>query len=115
MITIQFLGVMIGLAAIHISYIYYKRSNFTKKEVLLWVGIWGAFIFVSMFPNSIRPLVGYLGLQRPMDFIMIVAFIVLFSLTFHNYMTTQHVARQTEKLVRTIALSQIKSENVQRR
>lgn len=104
MITIQFIGVMIGLAAIHISYIYYKRANFTKKEVVLWSSIWLAFIFVSILPNSVTPLVGLLGLQRPMDLIMIAAFIVLFALTFHNYIVNRRMEDQLEKLVRTLAI-----------
>lgn len=111
MITIQLIGVVVGLAAIHITYLYYKRANFTKKEVLLWVGIWLAFIFVAIFPNSVRPVVGYLGLQRPMDLIMIVAFIILFALSFHNYVVTNRISRQVEKLVRKIALTQIKNND----
>ena len=47
---------------------------------------------------------GYLGLTRPMDFIMIAAFVVLFSLAFHNYVLGRKQAIDLEKIVREIAL-----------
>lgn len=110
MITIQLIGVVIGLAAIHITYIYYKRANFTKKEVLFWAGIWLAFIFVALFPNSVRPVVGYLGLQRPMDLIMIVAFIILFALAFHNYVVSRRDQDKLEALIRKLALKDLEAQ-----
>ncbi|KKU48132.1 hypothetical protein A3H10_03435 [Candidatus Uhrbacteria bacterium RIFCSPLOWO2_12_FULL_46_10] len=108
MITIQLIGVVVGLGAIHLTYLYYKRANFTKKEVLLWSTIWLTFIFVSIFPNSVRPVVGYLGLQRPMDLIMLIAFIVLFLLSFHNYAVTHRQERRLEEFVRKAALANFK-------
>lgn len=104
MITIQLFGVFIGLAAIHFTYLYYKRSSFSKKELLFWMFLWLVFIFIVIFPNSVEPLVGSLGLQRPMDLIMILAFIVLFAITFHNYVAIRRDQDKLEKLVRELSL-----------
>lgn len=110
MITIQLIGVLIGLAAIHLTYLYYKRANFTKKELIFWLFVWAAFIFISIFPRSVTPIVGYLGLQRPMDLIMIVAFIILFALTFHNYVINRKQVDRLEKLVRKLALKDLEKD-----
>ena len=110
MITIQFIGVIIGLAAIHLTYLYYKRQSFSKKELLFWLFIWLSFIFVTIFPNSVRPIVGYLGLQRPMDLIMIVAFVILFALTFYNYVVNRRIQDMLEKLTRELALNDLESK-----
>ena len=110
MITIQFIGIIIGLSAIHLTYLYYKRMNFTKKELFFWLVVWLAFIFVAIFPNSVRPIVGYLGLQRPMDLIMIVAFIILFALTFHNYVVNRRDQDKLELLVRKLALKDLEHQ-----
>lgn len=104
MVGIQLIGIVVALAAVHLTHLYYKRSHFSRKELLFWAGIWGVFMVVAMFPQSILPVTGYLGLARPMDLIMIIAFIVLFSLAFHNYVLGRKQERQLERLVREIAL-----------
>ena len=108
MIGIQLGGVVVGLAAIHLTYLYYKRANFTRKELLFWGFIWVSFIFVSIFPRSVSPVTGYLGLSRPMDLIMIIAFIILFMLTFHNYIVNRQQKQKLERLVRELALKDLK-------
>ncbi len=107
MIGIQLIGVVVGLAAIHLTYLYYKRTNFTRKELIFWGFIWIAFVFVSVFPRSVSPIVGYLGLSRPMDLIMIIAFIILFILTFHNYIVNRQQKQKLERLVRELALKDL--------
>lgn len=107
MIPIQLIGVVVGLAAIHLTYLYYKRTDFTKKELYFWLFIWLAFVFVAVFPRSVQPVVGYLGLQRPMDLIMLVAFIVLFGLTFHNYVVNRKQESRLNRLVKELALKDL--------
>lgn len=107
MITIQFVGILVALAAIHLTYLYYKRMNFNKKELYFWLAIWIAFLTVTLFPRIMQPLVGHLGLQRPMDLIMIVAFIIVFALTFHNYVANRKIMDEVEKLVRDLALKNL--------
>ncbi len=107
MITIQFVGILVALAAIHITYLYYKRMNFTKKELYFWLMIWIAFLIVTIFPRILQPVVGYLHLQRSMDLIMIIAFVIVFALTFHNYVANRKVMDKIEKLVRELALKDI--------
>lgn len=107
MITIQLVGLLIAITAIYLTYLHYKRASFSKKELLFWIIIWIAFIIVTLFPHSVRPIVGYLGLERPMDLIMIIAFIILFGLTFQNYITNRRQENRLEKLVRDSALRSI--------
>lgn len=104
MVAIQLIGIVIALAAVHLTHLYYKRSHFSKKELLFWAGLWCAFMAVAIFPQSVFPLTGYLGLARPMDLIMILAFVVLFFLAFHNYILGRKQERELDRLVREIAL-----------
>ena len=104
MVGIQLIAIAVGLAAVHLTHLYYKRSHFSKKELLFWGFLWCAFIGLAIFPRSISPLAGYLGLARPMDLIMIAAFIALFFLAFHNYVLGRKHGRDLERLVREVAL-----------
>lgn len=108
MIGIQLLGLVVGLAAMHLSYLYYKRASFTRRELFFWLAIWMAFVFVTVFPRSVAPVVGVLGLNRPMDLIMITAFIILFALTFHNYIVNRQQKNKLERLVRELALKDLR-------
>lgn len=107
MVTIQLFGMVVGIAAIHLTYLYYKRADFTKKELYFWIVIWVTFIFVAVFPRSVTPVVGVLGLRRPMDLIMIIAFVVLFFLAFHNYVVTRRQGKRLNKLIQDLALKDL--------
>lgn len=109
MVGIQLIALALGLGAIHLTHLYYKRSHFSKKELLFWGFLWCVFMAIAMFPAGIIPLTVYFGLARPMDFIMIIAFMVLFSLAFHNYVIGRKHEREIECLVRTIALKDIET------
>ena len=111
MVGIQLIAVVVGLAAIHLTHLYYKHAHFTKRELLFWIALWCAFIFISIFPHSVSPITGYLGLSRPMDLIMIIAFTLLFSLTFHNYIVNRKQQSQLERLVRELALKDVPEKN----
>lgn len=111
MIPLQLFGVVIALAALHLSYLYYKRSDFTKRELLIWLTIWIAFLLVTIFPRIVEPVVGKLGLQRPMDLIMIIAFIVLFGVAFRTYVITARQGRKLEKLIRNLALKDLPTKH----
>lgn len=111
MITLQLIALLVGLAAIHLTYLYYKRMHFTKPEVLFWVLLWVAFMGAAMFPRSLQPLVGVLSLQRSMDLFMIVGFMVLFVLSFHNYVVNNRQEKRVEKLIRRLALKDLEPED----
>ena len=110
MIGIQLAVVVVGLAAIHLTYLYYKRANFTKKELYFWGFIWLAFIFVGIFPNSLKPVVNFLGLSRSMDLLMVVAFTFLFIMSFRNYIDSRRNRGLLEKLVRELALKDLEKD-----
>lgn len=109
MTMIQLIGILISLLAIYITYLHYKRSHFNSLEFFIWLVIWLAFMVVAIWPKIMSPLVGYLHLNRSMDLIMIVAFVVLFSLCFHNYIIIHSLEKKIEKMIREEALKDLSS------
>lgn len=107
MIGIQLTLVALAILAIHLTHLYYKRRHFSKRELILWGVLWCSFIGLAIFPSAIAPAAAYLGLTRPMDFAMIGAFVVLFSLAFHTYVMGRKHDRDLERLVRAFALRDI--------
>lgn len=107
MIGIQLFAIVIALTALYLSFFYYKRKDFTKSELLFWVIIWFALMFVSIFPHTLNFILKTFGFSRVMDVIMVVAFVILFSLSFHNYIIIHRLEKKIEKLVRHKALKEI--------
>jgi len=107
MIGIQLVAVVVGLLAIYLSTLYNKKKVFGRGEMAFWVITWLALIGVALFPHVVEPLRQGLGLERSMDFIMIVAFIVLFLITFYSYTINSRVERRLEELVRRLALKDL--------
>ncbi len=104
MISLQLLAIVIGLTALYMTYLYYRRKEFTRFELSTWLIIWLSFIFVSISPRTFDFLLETFAISRTMDLIMIIAFIILFILSFENYITNRRIQRKMESLVRDEAL-----------
>ena len=104
MIGIQFLCIMFACLALFFTYIAYKRRDFSGKEMLLWMVIWLVFLGIAIFPEAISPYIQNMGFSRLMDFVVVIAFVILFALLIHNYLVVKFLQKRIEKLVREEAL-----------
>lgn len=102
---IQILAVLFGLFMIYLTFLHKKRKEFTIKEAVVWVSFWVGFMYVALFPGSLDFLVKKtLGLQRPLDFFIIIGFMFMIFICFYIYGLVRHMQRKQEDLVRKIAL-----------
>ena len=108
MIFLQLIGLAIALVAIYMSYLYYKRKEFNRLELLFWMTIWAGFIAIVVSPSSFNFILKTLVLGRMMDLIVIVALIVIYMLTFSNYVKNKSIQRKIEILIRNHALKPLK-------
>ncbi len=104
MMSLQILAIVIGLTALYMSYLYYRRREFTRAELAGWFIIWLGFIFVAISPRTFDFLLETFAITRTMDLIMIVAFMILFVLCFENYINNRRIRSKIESLVRGEAL-----------
>ncbi|MCP3682793.1 MAG: DUF2304 domain-containing protein [bacterium] len=105
---IQFFGLLFGLVMVYISFINYKRKDFTFNEWIFWVILSVAFMAVSVFPQILEPVVESLSLSRALDLFIIIGFMFLIAAVFYTYMITRRTQRSMEELVRKIALKKKK-------
>lgn len=104
MIGIQLIAVTFALIAFFFSYIHYRKRDFSGKELFVWGLVWLGFLLVSLFPEWISPYVQKLGFSRLMDFVVMVAFVILFVVILHNYLVVHRLEKRIEELVRKLAL-----------
>lgn len=107
MMGIQLISVAFSLGALFFTYLYYRRKELSGSEMGLWALLWMTFLGVALFPKTISPYIQELGFSRLMDFIVMVAFVVMFIILLHNYLVVHRLQKRIEKLVRRIALSEL--------
>lgn len=107
---IQIIGVVFGLWMAYFSFLYYKRKEFNFLQFLFWEVLWLVFIIVIILPDSVNIITERLGIIRAMDLFVIAGFILIISLTFHNYVTVSKLRKKLENSVRNKALKKLDKE-----
>lgn len=105
---IQIVGIIFGLFLIYLTFLYNKRKEFTKNEQLFWSGLGLSIIFVTLFPNVFNPIIQTFAFARTLDFVVVIGFITMISITFYTYHQTRKTQRKLEEVVRKLALGDLK-------
>ena len=108
MIALQLIGMSIALVALYMSFLYYKRKDFNRLEFLFWLIIWLGFMTVVITPSSFDFVLKALVLWRMLDLIVIIALVVIYMLTFTNYVRNKDIQKKLEALISENALKPVK-------
>ena len=105
---IQILSILFGLFMLYYAFLNFKRKEFNVTEFTVWVVLWILFILAAVSPGAIYDIFirGRLGIQRPLDFYIILGFMFVIALGFHTYCITKKNQKKLEKIVREIAFKQ---------
>ena len=101
---IQVFGLLFSLFILYMSFLYYKKKEFTLTEMGFWSAFSVLFGIVAIFPEIINPVVATLELGRKLDLFIILGFMFLVSATFYTYSISRRTEKRMESLVRKIAL-----------
>jgi len=108
---IQIVGVAFGIIFIYLTFMNSKRSELDTKETVFWMVIWGGLVLISFFPNMLNFLVEKIvNVSRTLDFIIIMAFLIMFGIIFYIFILTKRTENRLEKLVRNLALKESKKK-----
>lgn len=106
MIGIQIVAVLFALWMVYFSFLHYRRKEFSKSEFVLWEIIWTGLIVIVLFPGSVRFLLDAFSITRTFDLVVIIGIMILFGVTFRNYVTVRRLERRIEATVRDQALKE---------
>lgn len=101
---VQLVLVAFGLFMIYVLFLHWKKRNVSNKFFGIWVIIWLIYLFFSIFPNTLEPLIKELFIVRVMDLAMIVSFIILGYLTLENNIKIKLLEDKIEEIVRKTAI-----------
>ncbi len=104
MIALQLISLLFGLFMIYWSFYIYKKRIIYIRELFFWVGTWLAFITIALFPQSTTTILETFHINRTMDLIMILAFMILWLITYKNYLENKKLKKKFQDFVRQDAI-----------
>ena len=89
----------------YLSFLHFKREEFSRPQVLFWEIIWSGLAFITLFPRTVNVLIQELGIARAMDLFMILGFMFLTILAFYNYIALGKLKKKLEQKTQEEALN----------
>ncbi len=107
---VQIVGVLFSLVMIYLTFVYYKRGNYSVKSFILWQLVWIATLVLIGRPQTAYGLMQALQIERTADFIVMAGFTFFSVVIFHMYVIVKKTNRKMEELVRKIAIRKVKKK-----
>lgn len=113
LIGIQIASISFGIFMIYFSYLCYKRGYFEIYTLIIWLIIFALIIIATIFPQIFLPFAKILKIARLFDLFIVIGIFFLIVITFLNFIHTQKIKIQMEKLVQDKAIkdSETKKDN----
>lgn len=106
MIGIQIGAILFALWMFYFTYLHYRRGEFSIYEFAFWFVLWTGLVVVVVFPHSVNFLLRAFSINRTFDFVVIVGIVILFGITFRNYVLLRRTDRRLEDLTRKLSLKE---------
>jgi len=107
---VQIIGILFSLVMIYLTYVYYKRGNYSVKSFFLWLAVWIGTLVLIGRPETAYGVMEALQIERTADFIVMAGFTFFSVVIFHMYVTVKKTNQKTEELVRKIATQKSSSK-----
>ncbi len=112
---IQVFGIVFGAFMLYMSFLQWKKKEFTLNEWAFWSLFALAFSGVSLFPQVLDPIITVLELGRKLDLFIIIGFMFLIAALFYTYKVVRTTQKKLEEFVRRVALERAQEPAQQKR
>jgi hypothetical protein len=111
MILYQYIGLIIGIIGIIVTFLRFKEGKMSLNMLLVWSAIWILLIIFSIDPDTTSLLASVTGIGRGLDLILIIGLIGCYYFIFKIYNMMENIEEEITHLVREIALEKGKSRH----
>lgn len=101
--VLQVLGIAYLACMLYLTFLYYKRNNYSVRSFIFWVVVWVGGIILLIIPTTISSMTQQLDVARTIDFYLIIGLMFFSGICFMSYATVQKNEQRIEKLVREMA------------
>jgi hypothetical protein len=105
---IQVLGLIFALFMLYLTFLHFKRREFTLKEAAFWAVLLAVFIAITLVPRIVNPIVETLNIARTMDLYIIAGFMFLIFSNYYTYSLVKVNQKKIEKVVREVTIKRAK-------
>ncbi len=99
LLGVQLITVPFACFMVYAGLIHYKKGHILKQSFIFWAILWSSFIVFSLFPQLLDPIAKKFHFVRTLDFIMVIAFIILTVMNYNNYISHLELKKEMEKLI----------------
>ncbi|MFH1448165.1 MAG: DUF2304 domain-containing protein [Candidatus Micrarchaeota archaeon] len=104
LIAVQVGTMIIGLFFVYHAYLQKRRSIFGSPDLAFWLIVWGGLTVLSLISAFFIPLTTtVIGTYRAIDFLVVAAIIILFSLQYLLYSRMRALETRFRQLVKNTA------------
>jgi small membrane protein len=103
--SIGLLGILFSLFALSRVVLRFREGRISWGMMLVWVLVWLSIIVFILSPESFEGLSKSIGIQRPLDLMLIVGLVLGYYLTFRMYVYLEELRSDLATAVREVALS----------
>ena len=97
---VQIIAVLFAIFMLYVAFLNWKRKDINGKEIFFWGILWLGFIVITLFPDVLQNVTKKLFFTRVMDFLMVIAFMILAFIGFQNHVSNRRMERKIEELIR---------------
>jgi len=108
---VQIIGLLFSVIMIYLSYVYYRRQNYSWRSFLLWSAVWVVFLFIILFPTTIYGVMDVLEIERTADFLIMGGYLLYAVIIFYLYIVVKKSDKKVETLVRALAIEKAKKRS----
>ena len=100
---VQLILLGFALFMVYVLYLHWKKKEISHLMFGAWIVIWGVFTTLVLFPKILEPFLHNVFVVTVMDFLMVVAFMVLTYVTVENNIKIRNYEEKIERVVRKMA------------
>jgi len=101
---VEVLGILFSVFALSRVILRFREGRLSWGMMLLWSIAWLSVIAFVLTPTSFEALSKAIGIQRPLDFMLIAGVLLAYYLTFRVYIYLEELRSDLGKVVREVAL-----------
>ena len=101
---LQILGIGYLLMMFYLTFLYYKRNNYSLRSFIFWTIVWIFGVLLLIAPETVSFVTQKMGVARVIDFYLIIGLMFFSIICFLNYATVKRSEAKIEELVRKLAL-----------
>jgi hypothetical protein len=105
---LQAIGVAYLAFMVYLTFLYYKRNNYSIQSFIFWMAIWLLAAVLLLIPNLANVIIPKLQVVRVLDLYLIVGLLFFSAVCFFSYAAVKRTESKVEELVRQVALKRRK-------